>query len=558
MLAAISIRAKILIVVALLATVAATLGAMGTLSIRRVAGETETVATIAMRLSLAGEAKAHWLSYAREIEFLPLDMSEEARRDHETLALSERKAFDEKMAGLKASIVNPDGKRNLASIETALAQYEPTYEAVKTQSRARAFEQATETAISAAPLVAEVLKNLNEISDRNEVWAEQAIAEAHDQAETSANSMIAIAIGGVILGSLSGLAIALYGITRPMLSLEQAMSAVAGGQYSLTVPHRARRDEIGRLAQALEMFREAGLDRVRLEKQQEEMRIAAERDKKQALTELAATFETEIGGIVTSVSASAAQLSEAAQGLADSSNAAGSEAGSAAQASSETTASVQAVAAAAEELSASIGEISRQVARSSEIAASASRNARSTNETVAALADTASKIGAVVRLIQDIAAQTNLLALNATIEAARAGAAGKGFAVVAAEVKALADQTAKATEEIGQQIGAIQTQTDGAVSAIRDIGGTIEEINAIASGIAAAVEEQSAATAEIARNVQQAAGGTANVAARINDVSAAVDATNTHVEHVSAAAGSLRDQAGVLSKQVDRFVAALR
>jgi methyl-accepting chemotaxis protein len=558
MLASVSIRTKILSVVALLSLVAAALGTMGTVSIRNVTADTETVATLAMRLAVAGEAKGHWLSYAREIEFLPLEMSEAERVAHEEKALAERASFDERLADLKKSIVHPDGKRNLAAIDAALEKYAPTYAAVRTQSRARAFDQATQTAMAAAPLVGEVLKNLNEISDRNEKWADDAIVAARESAAAIERGMIGLAVAGVLLGALAGLGIAVYGITRPMLGLIDAMSAVASGNYDLAVPHRARRDEIGKLAGALETFREAGIDRLRLERQQAELRVAAEAEKKQALAELAATVERNIGGIVTSVSASATQLSQAAQGLSQSSASAGREAGNAAQASSATTSSVQAVAAAAEELSASIGEISRQVSRSSEIASNASREARSTDQNVAALAETATKIGAVIRLIQDIAAQTNLLALNATIEAARAGAAGKGFAVVASEVKALADQTAKATEEISQQIGAIQSQTGGAVTAIRAIVTTIEEINTIAAGIAAAVEEQSAATAEIARNVQEAASGTADVADRIGDVNAAVDMTHTHVDHVASAAGSLRDQAGELSTQVDRFVAALR
>ncbi|WP_337876685.1 globin-coupled sensor protein [Elioraea sp.] len=279
---------------------------------------------------------------------------------------------------------------------------------------------------------------------------------------------------------------------------------------------------------------------------------AAERGK------VADAFDAAIGKVVAAVASAGIELQASADTLGEIAGRTGTRAGAVAAASTQASANVQTVAAAAEELAASIAEISRRVAESTRIASEAVTEATRTNATVESLAASAQRIGEVVRLINDIAGQTNLLALNATIEAARAGEAGKGFAVVASEVKNLASQTAKATEEIGGQIAAVQGETGRVVEAIRAIGGTIEKISAIAASIAAAVEQQGAATQEIARNVQQAAAGTNAVSAAIGDVNAAVAETNGAAADLRASAAELARNGETLRCEVARFLASLR
>ena len=280
--------------------------------------------------------------------------------------------------------------------------------------------------------------------------------------------------------------------------------------------------------------------------------------RRRELAAVATRLEGAVGGVAQAVVATAGELRAGTETLALLARRSAERAGAVAAASSQTSANVATVAAAAEELSASVAEITRQVADSARIARSAVARAAETDATVQGLAEGARKIGEVVRLINDIAAQTNLLALNATIEAARAGEAGKGFAVVASEVKTLASQTAKATEEIGNQIAAIQGETDRAVGAIRSIGAVIEEIDRIAAAIAAAVEQQGTATAEIARNVQQAAAGTGEVDAAIAEVNAATAETADAVAALGASAAGLADNGETLRREVETFLAALR
>ncbi|MEO5375666.1 MAG: globin-coupled sensor protein [Alphaproteobacteria bacterium] len=276
------------------------------------------------------------------------------------------------------------------------------------------------------------------------------------------------------------------------------------------------------------------------------------------LNEQANAFETNVHGMVQVVSSAATELQATSQSMANTAEQTSRQSTVVAAAAEEAAGNVQTVAAAAEELSASISEISRQVSESSRISSDAVREAERTNALVNGLAEAASKIGQVVKLINDIASQTNLLALNATIEAARAGDAGKGFAVVANEVKSLANQTAKATDEISAQIGSVQTATKDAVTAIKGIGGTIGKINEIASTIAAAVEEQGSATKEIARSVQQASHGTSQVTTNIASVTQAAGETGHAANEVLQAAGELSQQSSKLSSAVDGFLRDIR
>ena len=279
---------------------------------------------------------------------------------------------------------------------------------------------------------------------------------------------------------------------------------------------------------------------------------AAERGK------VADAFDAVVGKVVAAVASAGTELQASADTLGEIATRTGTRAASVAAASTQASANVQTVAAAAEELAASVGEITRQVNEGARIASQAMARARETDATVKGLADGAKRIGDVVRLINDIAGQTNLLALNATIEAARAGEAGKGFAVVASEVKNLANQTAKATEEIGAQIAAIQGDTDRAVTAIQGIASVIEEIDRITAAIAAAMDQQGAATAEIARNVQQAANGTNEVSASIADVNAAAAETNGAVGDLRGAAAELARNGETLRRELAQFLASLR
>jgi methyl-accepting chemotaxis protein len=394
----------------------------------------------------------------------------------------------------------------------------------------------------------------------------EAIGKAFDKTNIETSDLISstIIMQEMVAGLavLLGLAIAFLiarGIIRPLSGLTAGMKELAGGNFGVILPGLDRKDEVGDMAQAVETFKVKAEEKAR---EEAETKIKQDevlaRQRKAEMTKMANDFESVVGQIVATVSSASTQLEASAGTLTATAERAQELTGVVASASEEASANVQSVASATEELSSSVNEISRQVQESARMASEAVGQARSTTDRVSELSKAASRIGDVVELINTIAGQTNLLALNATIEAARAGEAGRGFAVVASEVKALAEQTAKATGEIGQQINGIQAATEDSVSAIREISGTIERLSEISSTIAAAVEEQGAATQEISRNVQQAAQGTQQVSSNVADVQRGAAETGSASSQVLSAAQSLSSDSGRLKLEVGKFLDSVR
>ncbi|MFD1628055.1 methyl-accepting chemotaxis protein [Azospirillum griseum] len=387
--------------------------------------------------------------------------------------------------------------------------------------------------------------------------ADQATADALSSIEAGRMILIVFAVASLIVA----IALAWFVVGRTIVArisqLSDAMRAIAGGNLDATIP-RAGSDEIGDMAQALVVFRDTANRANQAAAQAEEERTRAAQERRRARIEMAENFESSVRAVLQRVSTAASEMQDMAQRMSRNAETTTGEAATAAATSQQAEGSVKAVAAATEELSASIQEIGSQVNTSSRIARKAVDDATRTDRTVEGLSLTANKIGEVVQLINDIASQTNLLALNATIEAARAGEAGKGFAVVASEVKSLANQTAKATEEISGQITAMQAVTQETVDAIRAIAATIREINDIATNVAAAVDQQSAATREIARNVVEAADGTQHVRRNIDSVARAAAESGESAHRVLAASSTVTEEVRSLGSQVDTLVNRMR
>jgi methyl-accepting chemotaxis protein len=400
------------------------------------------------------------------------------------------------------------------------------------------------------PLVVEALQQIDGLA---------AMADASERALRDAMKMrtaFALALAALMMCALS----LLLGraISRPISEMTRALTKLAGGDFNVVLPGLDRRDEIGEMASAARIFKDNMIETERLRAEQfadQQLQSGQRRDER---LRLASSFQGAVGSIVDNLSSQATELEAAASTLTRTAETTLELSGVVSGASTEASGNIRSVAAAIEEMTSSVGEIGRQVTQSSSIAQAAVEHARTTDARITALSEAAGRIGDVVKLITGIAEQTNLLALNATIEAARAGEAGRGFAVVAQEVKALAAQTAKATDEIGIQISGMQTATGESVEAIKQIGAVILQISEVSGIIAAAVEEQGATTREIARNVQMAASGAAQVGGAIADVHQGAADTGSASGQVLASAQSLSGQAGRLKLEVESFLASIR
>lgn len=481
---------------------------------------------------------------------------------------SQAKAFDEAMVAIRADIkdwevhtIQPDGAVRARKFNGILDQYEQLvrrmFELARTGEAVRSPDEdrRVRNAIGAARLSLEQETALL-VDDAVETLRKSSDSSEETYARVLWQLLVGASVGVAAVGGLVAW-IMIAQISRPLARMTGLLQRLSHGDLSVSIDEAGRHDEIGVLAGTLSVFKQTAIDRVALEKDAEAAR--ALRDKRVlALEALLQDFETKIGSMTNMIAAAAQELDATAGSMANTAKQAGLQVKTVSSATQSAHENVQVVAAGAEELSASIREISRQVARSSAVAEKAVNDTQRTDAIVQTLADRARTIGEVVKLITDIAGQTNLLALNATIEAARAGDAGKGFAVVASEVKALANQTSRATDEIGEQITQIQDATSEAVEAISGIAGVIGEVSVIAKSIASAIEQQETATAEIAQSVQATAGATRDVSANIGGVSDAADETGAAAGEVLTASGMLAVQAESLSSEVESFISAVK
>ncbi|MGA9087662.1 MAG: methyl-accepting chemotaxis protein [Bradyrhizobium sp.] len=564
LLARFKIITKILAVIMLLGAVTVGTSWLGIHAMASLNAGADNMSAAAQRALEAARANQSVIALNRAEFRVALDPSPENRAAVHGVIDEQNKLFNDRLADL-GKTSDAQAMSMLPAVKTAMAEYQRDLQntlaladSAKNVQLGDMTIQLRDSVLKSRAAAEKLQGTVRAVADRLVERVEHFVKEGSDEYEATSRLLTIVAAIGIVFGVIAGYMIGQFGIVRPIMLLKTVMEAFAGNDLKANVPGVDRRDEVGDMARTVEVFKKNGLEveQMRAEQLVTEKRNAEQR--KADMYKLADDFEGAVGEIIETVSSASTELEASAVTLTRTAERAQEVTTTVAAASEEASTNVQSVASATEEMASSVNEISRQVQESARIANEAVDQARKTNDRVGELSKAAARIGDVVELINTIAGQTNLLALNATIEAARAGEAGRGFAVVASEVKALAEQTAKATGEIGQQISGIQAATQESVNDIREISSTIEKLSEISSTIAAAVEEQGAATQEIARNVQQAAQGTQQVSSNITDVQRGAGETGSASSQVLSAAQSLSRDSNRLKLEVGKFLNSVR